>query len=205
MQKLSFLDEDEWKEYSYALTYTISGNQDKCRIIAGVSDEKIEVFERLATCLQPPYFLLYVLHTPRVEGKEGRYQSPAISVKDFSLFMAHFGNYLKSDGRFDIWIHSPSDNATVVWDRHNLIFAYGPIKQYEHELHSLGYTEGTCEVPGPHQHHYRQECDKDALELLSVRNSTTDKSTGSMVEDLSRHSNDYVVVWLYSCLRASSH
>lgn len=81
--------------------------------------------------------------------------------------MAEFGTYLSSDARFDLWLHSPSENATIVWDRHNQLFAYGPLHRFATELRSLGFAEGQSAVPVPHQHHYRSENDTKATDLIS--------------------------------------
>jgi hypothetical protein len=97
----------------------------------------------------------------------GRYESPELSATDFRAFMTRFGEYFSADARFDIWAHSPAENATVVWDRHDQAFAYGPIDRFANELRALGFSEGGCEVPVPHQHHYRAEYDAVAKELLS--------------------------------------
>jgi hypothetical protein len=29
----------------------------------------------------------------------------------------------------NLWIHSPEAGATVVWDRHDLLYAYGPLER----------------------------------------------------------------------------
>ena len=56
----------------------------------------------------------------------------------------------------------------MVWDRHDLLFGYGPLEAFETSLRSLGYTPGQPVVPTPHQHHYRAEFDGLARELLST-------------------------------------
>jgi hypothetical protein len=167
MKKLSHFVEAEWREHSFPPLYASDVVRETPRLVAGIPSGRPEVFERLASCLAPPYFLLYVLHTPRGEGEPGRYQSTEISAGKFRSFMARFGTYLSNDARFDIWLHSPSENATLVWDRHNQLFAYGPLDRLAVELRALGFIEGRCEVPAPHQHHYRAEHDTDAAELLS--------------------------------------
>jgi hypothetical protein len=167
MHKLSHLVEAEWKEHSHSPLYELGVAGETQRLVIGAPSGQPEPFERLALCLAPPYFLLYVLHTSRGEGELGRYQSSEISIEEFRSFMAEFGAYLSSDARFDLWLHSPSENATVVWDHHNQIFAYGPLDRFSTELRSLGFAEGTSAVPVPHQHNYRPECDAKATQLLS--------------------------------------
>jgi len=167
MHKLSHLIDGEWQPHVFAAQYALDNASGKPRLIAGVPGGQPAVFERLASCLAPPYFVLYVLHTPRGEGEAGRYQSPEMSVEAFHAFMTRFGSYLAQDARFDIWLHSSSDKATVVWDRHHELFAYGPLERFAAELQALGFTEGERELLDTHQHHYRAECDADAAALLS--------------------------------------
>jgi hypothetical protein len=112
--------------------------------------------------------LLYVLHTPRGEGEPGRYQSPALSAGEVRAFLEKFSPFLSGDARFDLWAHSPSEGATVVWDRHNQIFAYGPLARFELILQGLGFARGRLEAPGSHQHHYRAEFDSDASLVLQA-------------------------------------
>jgi hypothetical protein len=167
MYKLSHFDGDQWKEHSHPPLYEIEPCGDAERIRAGVPSGESEPFERLVRAMEPPYLLLYVLHTPRGEAEPGRYQSGAITSEEFRSFMARFASYLSGDARFDIWAYSPEDAATVVWDRHNQLFAYGPLDRFTGELQSLGFSRGVSTVPDPHQHHYRPELDLQAAELLA--------------------------------------
>ncbi|GAA5784583.1 hypothetical protein YWS52_09020 [Chitiniphilus shinanonensis] len=164
--KLSHAIAGSWEPYSHPAVYNVSSVDEDRRIVAGVPGGDPIPFTRLVSCLEPPYFLLYVLHTPRGEGDAGRYQSPAVSSEQFHEFMSRFGNYLSSDSRFDIWAHSPVEQATVVWDRHNQLFAYGPLTRLSSELDAIGFTPGEASIPFPHQHHYREEFDADARALL---------------------------------------
>ncbi len=136
------------------------------RIVAGVPGGDQAIFRALTACLEPPYFILYVLHTPRGEGEAGRYQSSALSSAEFTEFLDQYAEYLRADSRFDIWSHSPKSGGTVVWDRHNLLFAYGPLDSYEHALRELGYEPGKPSMDFPHMHFYRDEFDDYAKSLL---------------------------------------
>jgi hypothetical protein len=68
--------------------------------------------------------------------------------------------------RFDLWFFSPSSKATIVWDRHNVAYAYGPIECFEEKLRALGFTDGIPGIPVPHEHHYHAACDEDAKAVL---------------------------------------
>jgi hypothetical protein len=170
MHKLSHLQGSEWVAHSHRPNYALpeKSAQLQCLTAAVPSGDSV-VFERLVASLQAPYLLLYVLHTPRGEGEPGRYQSPELSRSELHAFIAQFGAYLSADARFDLWAYSPEEQATVVWDRHNQLFAYGPLGRFVSELRALGFEEGKVEVPVPHQHHYRAECDVLAKELLCAQ------------------------------------
>ncbi|WP_457422576.1 hypothetical protein [Roseateles sp. P5_E7] len=166
MHKLSHAVADGWQPHSHLPVYSLKPSGQGTRILAGVPGGDPTPFERLVLCLEPPYRLLYVLHTPRGEAEAGRYQSAEVSPEQFHAFMARFGNYLSSDARFDVWAHSATEAATVVWDRHNQLFAYGPLDKFSAELDALGFSEGDAGISFAHQHHYRQEFDADAAALL---------------------------------------
>ena len=167
MHKLSHAVADGWLPHSHAAMYRVVPTQGPGeRIVAGVPGGDPVPFESLVATLEPPYFVLYVLHTPRGEGDAGRYQSPPLSGEQFQQFTRRFGAYLSSDARFDIWAHSAAQHATVVWDRHNQLFAYGPLAGYARVLDALGFMQGDAGIPSPHQHHYRPEFDGDAQAIL---------------------------------------
>lgn len=122
----------------------------------------------MVECLEPSYYLLYVLHTPRGEAPPGRYQSPEVTLAEVVGFLEKFGPFLSADARFDLWAHSPSDNATIVWDRHDQIFGYGPLDRYSSKLVSMGFAPGHPSVPTPHEHYYRVEFDDFAKEIMTA-------------------------------------
>lgn len=134
MFRLGYVVGDCWCEHSHAPVYDMQPE----RITATVPDGDPIVLKKLSTCLRPPFLLLYILHTPRGEAEPGRYQSDAISPEQLFAFVERFGSFLRGDGRYELWLHSPADAATIAWDRHNLLFAYGPLADYEAALRSLG-------------------------------------------------------------------
>lgn len=165
MFKMGCIVAGEWAEHSHPPVFSIQSSGTKLVSTAPGGDPLI--FERLAACLAPPCFLLYILHTPRGEGEPGRYQSGELSRTEVADFLEQFSQFLKQDSRFDLWLHSPEDAATVVWDRHNLIHAYGPVETFAGVLRSLGFEKGEPEVPAPHEHHYHRALDVDAGAILA--------------------------------------
>ncbi len=112
--------------------------------------------------------LLYLLHTPRGEAEAGRYVSEPQDRETTNELLDRFAAFLGGDGRHDFWLRSTSDNAMIVWDRHNLVHAYGPSERYIETLFALGFSEDEPEIPSPHVHQYRAEFDADARALLDA-------------------------------------
>jgi hypothetical protein len=156
----------EWKEHSHPARFKIATTGGRERLMAGLPSGREATFRALTAILNPPYYVLYVLHTPRGEGEKGRYQSTELGKNELNEFLDRFSRYLSGDGRFDIWIYSPEAGATIVWDRHNYISAYGPIDQYASILSEQKFEQGVLEPLGDHVHHYREAFDPDAAELL---------------------------------------
>jgi hypothetical protein len=169
MHKMEHLVEGEWVAHSFKPVFQTPQDNDPIkRIVAGVPAGDPTIFSSLIECLTPPYYLLYVLHTPRGEAMPSRYQSPLLSLIQVKTFLNRFGAFLSADARYDLWTHSPKDNATLVWDRHNLLYGYGPLELFSSKLRSLGFSIGLPETPAPHQHHYRAEFDNMAKDLMAA-------------------------------------
>ncbi|MFO3707469.1 hypothetical protein ACI6Q5_21445 [Xanthomonas codiaei] len=163
MYRLGHLKDGQWCAHSHPAVFDSTD-----RIVAGVPRGDPVVFERMTECMEPPYYLLYLLHTSRGEAEPGRYQTPALELADVKAFLSRFGAFLSADARYDLWAHSPTSQATVVWDRHNQLFAYGPLARFSAALQAMGFTRGETVVPTPHEHHYRPEFDRLAKELLTM-------------------------------------
>ena len=168
MYKLGREVAGEWVEHSHPPLFSTERVGERERLRIGVPGGDPLVLRGLARQLQEPLFILYVLHTPRGEGEEGRYQSPEVSYAEVSGFIDEHAAFLRGDARFDIWIYSPQMEATLAWDRHNWLFAYGPLVPFRAELHALGFQEGRLEPLPDHMHHYRHELDAKAASVLAA-------------------------------------
>ena len=168
MYRLGHLVEEQWVEHSHPAVFRCNpSGSGTSRITAGVQGSDPAVVLKLAQCLEEPLFLLYVLHTPRGEAEPARYQSPELALAEVHEFFEEFLPFLTGDGRFDLWLYSPSQRATVVWDRHNVLHGYGPIECYRAALEAAGFVEGELSALGVHTHHYRAELDSYAKALIS--------------------------------------
>jgi hypothetical protein len=136
------------------------------RLCIGVDEAKISLLSKLAFLLPAPYYVLYVLHTTRCGNELGRYQSPALDFHALNDFITEFCEFLTNDARHDLWVHAPEARATLVWDRHDLIYAYGPLERFRAVL-TESLAEGELNsLPDPHVHMYHAEYDDSEGKLL---------------------------------------
>lgn len=142
-----------------------AGNQE--RIVAGPRDGFIDLTLQLAECLEPPYSVLYVLSVPR-SREAGRYQLDGeLSPAELRTMLESYRAFLEGDARHHIWIYSRESSATIVYDKHDLIYAYGPLDCYVKVLGLAGLNEGEFELPYPHMHNYFPEFDSEEERIIS--------------------------------------
>lgn len=166
------VDDEHWLEHSHSRLYhkEVHG-EDVTYIVAGLPSGDVTVFKNLVRSLNEECFLLYIHHSARNHA-EGRYQSPLLKIGEAEAFLERFGAFLASDGRHDFWVHFPSLSATLVWDRHNLLYCYGPVPQFEEDLIRQGYEWGEPIIPVPHTHFFHPELDGELDEVLEDLNWT---------------------------------
>jgi len=139
------------------------------RLVIGAKSP-LPLFLSLVGVLAPPYDVLYILHTSRCDTELGRYQSPPLDASTFEAFAAEFADFFSTDGRHDLWLHSRNPEGVLVWDRHNVISAYGPIDRFADVLKAKGLTEGDFSLPTPHTHHYHARFDDDERRIAHYFN-----------------------------------
>ncbi len=173
-----------WLAHDYGKVYAIEKTTDGTkRLRIAVSYDGSRILRTLSQSLKEPFFLLYVLVVFRGGGKQGGYQSEELSQDALDALFARYSEFWDSDGRHSVWLRSEADRATLVYDRHNLIYAYGPLEQFEMILEALEYAR-TPEVSlsFEHQHCYYAEFDAFDQEL-------TTKFAGARSELHSRDEN----------------
>jgi len=142
------------------------GNEERLLIV--VDGNGIELLVELSVPLGDPLGVLYELLVPRNgEHKQGRYQSPRplTRLEVLGLLERH-ADFLTGDGRHNLWIAGLDGTRQLVYDQHELLFAYGDIAAYEKILMRLGYVEGELELPRPHSHYYNAEYDEAESRML---------------------------------------
>lgn len=168
--KLQSFHGNEWVNHVYPDEFcfetTSSGTQ---RICITASSGYVDLLLALAAALSGPFFILYVLVVPRRTGEvnAARYQSKEISYIELKAFFERFEDYLENDGRHHVWIHSPQNSATLVYDNHNIIYCYGPLQIFSTILGNNGLkVVDHIQRLGPHSHCYNQEFDNSQEEML---------------------------------------
>ena len=112
--KLGALVENEDIAYDYQDHFTIEQTTGSDRLCIGATKRHIDLLLALAEPLDPPFYLLYLLHTPRRPHQAARYQSPALEWTEVVPFLRHFQPFLEQDARHDLWLHAVGAPATLV-------------------------------------------------------------------------------------------
>lgn len=172
LYKFGFLtpaNEDLPFKYSntWAIEKTTPGTE---RLVIAPSSDHVRLISELTRLMRPPFWVLYVLLVPRTDrNRPGRYQSPRpLSVNQLADFLSRFREYFEHDARHHIWISEASGSSLLVYDNHNVIYAYGPLEGYLQQLRLKGFEEASEVVfPKPHSHHYNPEYDKDETDIIN--------------------------------------
>lgn len=88
---------------------------------------------------------------------------------ELATFLDRFGPFLGSDRRHEFWIKAGEGPDLLVYDPHEIVFAYGDLDRFERALLAEGYVPGEVSIPVPHMHYYHAENDADTESLLASR------------------------------------
>jgi hypothetical protein len=159
-------DGSEELPYEYPNIWAIEKTSGPDRLVIAPKAGYIQLLLSLTECLQAPYFLLYVLTLPRGGGEAGRYESKhSFTFDQLQSVLYDFSELLERDSRNSIWVQGA--NGLLVYDRHNVIYAYGPLSEFKQVLLSKGLTEATeVRFPSPHTHRYNFQFDDDQARIL---------------------------------------
>ena len=113
-----------------------SDGQERLRI--GPSRGHVDLMIELVECIPEPLRLLYILVMARGRDQSGRYEAASgMSFDDTEIFLKEFADFLQSDGRHHLWVASPGF-GTIVYDRHDVLYAYGPLDKFVGVLQAKG-------------------------------------------------------------------
>ncbi len=171
--KLAAQQDSAWVEHAHSHAFRRERVGSQERLVAAPHADQVGLLIELTRELPDPFHLLYVLLASRRLRPEGRYRaSGPVSRDELETFLDRFRGFLEQDGRHHLWVVSPEAAASVVYDHHQLISAYGPLDAYEQVLRQAGMDEGPIVVPAEHQHRYHPEMDDEEDALLASRQWT---------------------------------
>lgn len=166
--KFGALRGDEDVPYAYPDVWERARTTGPDRLVVAPSRDHVGWLLRLARTWPGEFGLLYVLLVSRTDREPGRYQAPRpLDFAELEAFLAEFGPFLSTDGRHHLWIASTRTDGLLVYDQHDVIYAYGPLDDYVGILRDAGLREGPVRFPAPHTHHYHAENDAAEAALLS--------------------------------------
>jgi hypothetical protein len=166
--KLGTVRAGEDVAWSYEPSYArqVVGGVERLVIAPGTAP--VALLREMLPLLPEPLWVLYVLITPRSDAPAGRYQSATPHTRQEVLeLLDRFENYLTNDGRHNLWLAAPPAGQ-LVFDRHEVVYVYGPITEIVARLKAKGFAEvDMIRVPVPHSHHFHEELDAEEHAMLS--------------------------------------
>jgi hypothetical protein len=137
------------------------------RLVIAPGAAPVGLLRELLELLPEPLWVLYVLITPRSDAAAGRYQSATPRTRaEVLALLDRFENFLAQDGRHNLWLAAPPAGQ-LVFDRHEVIYAYGPIAEMVARLKEKNFAEvDMIRVPVPHSHHFHEAMDAEESEVL---------------------------------------
>lgn len=131
------------------------------RVVIAPKTNHVSLLFELTRCWHMQSFaLIYELLVGRTGRNEGRYESPQIDADELREFLRKFGPFLEQDGRHNLFITTPSEEGMLVYDQHEIIYAYGPVPAYREILRRRAFVEQKFFIPNPHAHGYHAEFDR---------------------------------------------
>lgn len=138
------------------------------RLVIAPKEKHVEILLDLAEVWNSDYWLFYILLVSRWNYKPSRYQSPcSLNFEELKTFLEQYETFLSTDGRHHFWIGSTENEGMLIYDHHDVIYAYGNLDEYETRLDQRGLKVGKVSFPAPHSHCYNQENDECEQKLMN--------------------------------------
>ena len=166
--KFGTLVAGEERSYEYPDIYSLEKTSGPDRLVVAPRGRQISLILKLLKLMAPPFGLLYVLAVPRTTGRAGRYQvSEPVSYSETEQFLMTFSEFLERDARHHLWLASVAGSDLLVYDNHNVIYAYGKISEFEKIVADWGVSKTkSVPFPSPHTHKYNPIFDQDEQGVL---------------------------------------
>lgn len=156
------------KQFFYPNIWNIEKFSGTERLIIAPESGQIDLIIELSQILPEPFGILYVLGVPRGGNEEGRYQNKQpVSRAEMEAFLNNFREFFENDARHHIWIVSLPSKSMFVYDKHNVIYAYGELEKFKQILIENDLTQSDVIFPEPHIHSYNPKFDADETRVLT--------------------------------------
>jgi hypothetical protein len=159
---------NEERRYEYPDVFAVEKTSGPERLVIAPSANHVSILIDLLHVMSEPFGILYVLVVPRGGSEAGRYQTAnPVSREQAEEFLKRFREYFENDGRHDIWVASTSGSGQLVYDRHNVVYAYGPLREFENVVSGRDLVKvESVGFPSPHTHNYHAAFDQDEQDVL---------------------------------------
>ena len=152
--------EYETGPYQYGNLFEIRKTTGPAQLVIAPAMNHIDLMIELARALPEPFCILYVLKVSRTGAVAGRYQSPVPLDRPVAeSFLLEYKDFFENDGRHHVWLLARPDFHGIIYDNHNVLYAYGQIEKFCDILLAKGLSEGKVKFPVPHRHCYNPEYD----------------------------------------------
>ncbi|MHC4644971.1 MAG: hypothetical protein ACYTBJ_05700 [Planctomycetota bacterium] len=155
-------------EFRYSNIYQRQDYPQWSRIAIGAQTDHVSLMLEIAKSWAGPYGVLYVLVLSRMDHAHARYQAPRpCDYEQLESFASRFRPYLEKDARHNLWIMDVNSPFQLVYDRHNIIYAYGDQTSVISLLTQDGFIEAQVKIPSPHTHYYHPEFDDAEDDIIT--------------------------------------
>ena len=155
-------------EFRYDDVFEPQLDRDPQRLLIAPEHRHVDLIQRLIREIPPPYSVLYILVAPHSGAREGRYMLTEQTEDHLNELLIANREYLEGDARHHLWLGSETDGSLLVYDQHNVIYAYGQLDQYSAILKAQGLHAGRVQFPYPHTHHFRSSLNHYEADLLAA-------------------------------------
>ncbi len=169
--KLGSFDPDAgWVPVTLPNTYCREIERGVDRVAIAPASGHMQVLLSLVQPLEGPFRFVYCLLMGSAEWTPGYYSLPTdLSASELDGLLREFEEFFEQDGRHTLWVASPREKATLIYDEHNLIYGYGPLDRWMQILDQSALTPGPVSVPFPHTHHRHDGLESELHRLLASR------------------------------------
>ncbi len=143
------------------------------RVVFATTEGYINLIRECLRIMPEPFHFTYVLIRPINGLSIGRYCTvEPLSRKEMSEFLDEYGHFLEHDARHHIYFSSDDPGTFLVYDHHDIIYAYGRQEVFLNHLRNKNYLEAEPQIENPHYHGFNHDHRVDERQLIASRQWT---------------------------------